>query len=136
MSCNSRRFSKISYPRTPTLSHTTPRGVLPAVPLGSSSSVFSYLLTLARRVPVRYRLRSAYKNSASGFDKRPGHCGPNPISFLLCAFDRLSDNLASLLSRSRLSDIRFSMFVLAFAFAAAFAFAIVSRHHYRLSPME
>ena len=123
-------FSKISYSWTLTLLHTMPCSLLLAVPLRSLSFTFSYLLTLAHRVPVPYQLHSAYKNPASGFIEMPGNCGPITSPFLLCAINWLTDNLTSLLSHSCLFDLHFPVFVLAFTVV----FAIISCHCHCLSP--
>jgi len=87
------------------------------------------------RVPVPYRLRSAYKNPAYGFVKRPGNCGTIPSSFSVCVLDRPSDDLASLLNRSRLSDLRFlySCSPSPLPSPPSLAPASASRHHHCLS---
>ena len=97
---------KISYPWTLTLSHPTTCGLSPAVPLKSSSFTFPTYLHWRVEYLSCNDFCSAYKKPASGFVKGPGNCGPVFPSYF-CVLFRLSDDLASLLSRGRLSDLCF-----------------------------
>jgi len=97
---------KFPYPWTPTLSHPTPCGLSPAAPLKSSPFTFPSYLHWRIEYLSCNDFCSAYKKPASGFVKRPGNCGPVSPSHFRVLF-RLSDDLASLLSRGHLSDLCF-----------------------------